>query len=146
MVATLPTQTSIVANRRKDDEIRRLFLKLGIGLPDDWSLDSPNSQDVLLAAAKTANLVRKQREEAEALKAPKDPTTGEGVATGLAQFSEGEDIVGMHVSAARANQIIAEDDSLPTNRTPHRPATRMSPEQARRYSDGKAAWTAPESK
>ena len=123
MIATLPTHTSIVENRHKDDEIRRLFLKMGIGLPDGWNLDSPNSTDVLLAAVKTANLVREQREAAEALRPSPDITAGEGVNAGPEQFAED-----------------AGEGYDPTHRVPHRPVTAMSAAQARADCASRAPW------
>ena len=119
MTTIVAPHVSDADTRRKDDEIRQLFLKLGIGLPGGWNFDSKNSADVLLTAVKTANLIREKREAKEAAKPAPDVLIGEGVATGPAQFAEGD----------------------PSRRTPFRPISAMTPAQARADCASRKSWS-----
>lgn len=116
MLNALFTDPGVAEKRHKTAEIRQLLLKLGISVPDDWNPDNAGSQDVLLAAVKTANLIRQKCEAKEAAEKPKDPTaittddpndSFENTPKNQ-QFSESRPgRCGLHVTPPRARAIIA---------------------------------------
>jgi len=115
--AKLPTLASDAGNRRLDSQIVDAMAKHKMFLPANFSFDTPGAVDVFLAILKTANLARQKREAAEAAEPPPDTTAAtddpdDGFATtGRGQqFSEG--------GRRRRGRV-----------------TRMSPGQAKRFSD-----------